>query len=318
MIRGTIYQMEVPHRDSLRIRGVEFGNSSAERSCAIIGSMRGNEAQQAFVCATLVSLLTKIERSGMIMGDKSILVIPCVNPLSMNVQQRFWPGDGADINRSFPGDDQGRSTERIAAAIMRVARLFKYGIQLCSFNQPGDFLPHVRITRQNAISQESLKLAGDFGLSFAMFREPTPFDMGTLNYTWQECGTNAFSLYSHATDRIDRGSAKTVTDAVLRFLTKRNIIKLPDDIDASPGQPTRTLQESELVDIRTERASGFFLSSTQVGHRVKAGQQLGAVLDTMDAHLLEPLASPVSGRVFFMRTDPLIQQHMVVFRIAPE
>jgi hypothetical protein len=38
----------------------------------------------------------------------------------------------------------------------------------------------------------------------------------------------------------------------------------------------------------------------------------------MDARLLESLTAPVAGRVFFMRTDPLIQQHMVAFRIAPE
>ncbi|MDO4796541.1 MAG: M14 family metallopeptidase [Coriobacteriales bacterium] len=317
MIRGTIYQMHVPHREPMRIRGFEFGSEHSERSCAIIGSMRGNEVQQAFVCATLVSLLARIEQSGMIAKNKSVLIIPCVNPLSMNLIERFWPGDGADINRSFPGDSNGRSTERIAAAIMRVARLFTYGIQLCSFNQPGDFMPHVRITHQGPISQESLTLAQDFGLDYAMDREPTPFDSTTLNYVWQECGTNAFSLYSRATNRIDTDSAKTVTDAVLRFLARRQVIELPKELGIAAGHSSRVLRESELVDVRSERASGFFVSSTHAGDHVRAGQQLGVILDTMDAHLLESLASPVSGQVFFMRTDPLIQQHMVLFRIAP-
>lgn len=317
MIRGTIYQMEIPHRDPLRIRGFEFGGGHGEKSCAIIGSMRGDEVQQAFVCATLVSLLARIEQADMIVENKGVLVVPCVNPLSMNILQRFWPGDGADINRSFPGDSEGRSTQRIAAAIMRVARLFEYGIQLCSFNQPGDFLPHVRITHQGPISKESLELAHDFGLSYAMFREPTPYDSATLNYAWQESGTNAFSLYSRATNRIDASSAKTVTDAVLRFLSKRKIIKLPDDIGVTAGHSSTILKESELVDVRSERASGFFVSSTHAGDHVRAGQQLGYILDAMDAHLLESLTAPTSGQVFFMRTDPLIQQHMVVFRIAP-
>jgi predicted deacylase len=310
--------MDIPHREPMRIRGFEFGNERGERSCAIIGSMRGNEVQQAFVCASLVSLLARIEQAGMIAANKCILIIPCVNPLSMNVQQRFWPGDNADINRSFPGDAHGRSTERIAAAVMRVARLFTYGMQLCSFNQPGDFLPHVRIADQGLISTESLRLVGDFGLPFALHRKPTPFDTTTLNYAWQESGTHAFSLYSSATDRIDAASSKVVTDAVLRFLRARKIVEPDGDMDVSAGHVTRVLREAELVDVRTERSSGFFAPAAHAGDRVRAGQRLGAVLDAMDARLLESLTAPVAGRVFFMRTDPLIQQHMVAFRIAPE
>lgn len=318
MIRGTIFQMDVPHRGPMRIRGFEFGDERGERACAIIGSMRGNEVQQTFICSTLVSRIAKIEQEGKIAENKSILVIPCVNPLSMNVQERFWPGDGSDINRSFPGDEHGRSTERIAASIIRVARLFKYGIQLCSFNQSGDFLPHVRIACQGPISNESLGISQDFGLPFCVYRNPTSFDTMTLNYAWQACGTHAFSLYSRATDTIDTASAKVVTDAILRFMAKREIITTTDSVDSVTGNTSRTIQESEIVDVRTERSSGFFVSSVRAGDRVQAGQRLGVVLDTMDSHLLEPLSSPVSGRVFFIRTNPLIQQHMVAMRIVPK
>ncbi len=318
MRRGVIYHIDVPHRSPMRIRGFEFGDEQGDRCCAIIGSMRGNEVQQTFICSTLVSLLAKIEREGRITGKKSVLVIPCVNPLSMNVQQRFWPGDGSDINRSFPGNRNGRSAERIAASIMGVARLFSYGIQMCSFNQSGEFLPHVRIARQGPISNKSLAIARDFGLPYVIHRDPTPYDTATLNYAWQACGTHAFSLYSRATATIDTSSAKMVAHAVLRFMARRGIIEPPDDADEGHTHASKVLSETELIDVRTERSSGFFVSFACVGERVRKGQRLGAVLDTMDAHTLESLASPVAGQVFFVRSDSLIQQHMVAFRIAPE
>ena len=318
MIRGTIYQMRVPYREPLSIRGFEFGNERGARACAIVGSMRGNEVQQAFVCATLVSALASIEREGLIAPNRCILVIPCVNPLSMNTNARFWPVDGADINRSFPGDENGRSTERIAFAVMRVARLFSYGIQLCSFNQPGDFMAHVRLTRQGRVTDESLALARDFGLSYTVLREPSPFDVSTLNYAWQQSGTHAFSLYSRATDRIDTASAKVVCDATLRFLAARQVIAAPHGVDVDVSRTSLLLREDEMRDVLTRRASGFFVPSVRVGERVEAGQRLGTVLDTQDSHPLETLTSPVGGHVFFMRTDPLLQQHMVAFRIAPE
>jgi len=318
MRSGVVYQMEVPHREPVRIRGYEFGNERGARACAIVGSMRGNEVQQAFICARLVALLANLEHEHMISADKNVLVIPCANPFSMNVQQRFWPMDRTDINRSFPGDESGEATERIAAALMRVAQTYEHGIQLCSFNQQGDFLPHVRIMRQGPISGKSAELACDFGFPYIMTREPSPFDKSTLNYTWQQNGTHAFSVYSRATDRIDKGSAHTVTDAVLRFLLARGVLDPAARGLAVQTATSSLLGEDELVDLRTRRSAGFLITTVRVGDRVRKGQKLAQVLDAFDTHVLETLQAPVDGRVFFMRTDSLVQQHMVVLRIAPK
>ncbi len=318
MRRGVIYQLEVPHREAMQIRGFEFGDERGEHACAIVGSTRGNEVQQTFVCASLVESLSNLEREGAIAPRKSVLVIPCVNPYSMNIHERFWPSDGTDINRRFPGNPHGETTERIAAAVMRVVRLYAYGIQLCSFNQPGDFQPHVRVTHQGPISDESLELAPDFGLPFVVRRDPSPFDTGTLNYAWQQCGTHAFSLYSRATDRLDMRSARSVIDAVLRFLEVRGIVRLPSDEVVAQGALSSQLDEANLVDVRTTRASGFLIPMVQAGDRVTKGMPIAQVKDTLDAGTLETLRSPTNGRVFFMRTNPLVQQHMVVVRIAPD
>ncbi|MEE1159283.1 MAG: succinylglutamate desuccinylase/aspartoacylase family protein [Atopobiaceae bacterium] len=318
MRSGVVYQMDVPYREPVRIRGFEFGNERGARSCAVVGSTRGNEVQQTFICARLVALLANLEREGMISANKSVLVIPCVNPFSMNVQQRFWPVDRADVNRSFPGDAQGGTTERIAAAILRVAQTYEHGIQLCSFNQQGDFLPHVRISHQGAISDLSATIARDFGLPYVVTRVPSAFDEMTLNYVWQQHGTHAFSLYSKATDRIDKGSAQLVTDAVLRYLVARDILA-PAAIKATgPASASELLHEGDLVDLRTRRSAGFLITTVRVGDRVRRGQKLAQVLDAYDTHVLETLQAPVDGRVFFMRTDSLVQQHMVVLRIAPD
>lgn len=317
MRKGVIFQMEVPYREPLRVRGFEFGSERGARSCAIVGSTRGNEVQQDFICARLVAQLADLERRGMIVEDKSVLVMPCINPFSMNVQRRFWPLDRSDVNRSFPGSPSGETTERLADAVLRIARTYSHGIQLCSFNQPGDFLPHVRLTHQGPITEESLVLARDFGLPYVLRREPAPFDETTLNYAWQQCGTHAFSLYSRATDYLDTQSAKAVTDAVLRYLRARGILKM-SSAELEPGAPSEAVRESDLLDLRTEHSSGFLVAAVRPGDRVRKGQKLAQVLDAYDTHVLETLQTPVNGRVFFMRTDALVQQHMVVLRIVPE
>lgn len=323
MKRGSLFQLDVPHREPMVVRGYVFGNEQGARSCAIVGSVRGNEIQQSFICANLVARLTQLERAGRMAADKGVLVIPCCNPFSMNTGQRFWPTDDTDINRRFPGNAQGDTTERIAAAIMRVVRTYAYGIQLCSFNQAGDFLPHVRIMRNGETSAESLARARDFGLPYILDREPTPFDKKTLNYTWQDAGTHAFSLYSMATDRIDLASARSVEDAMLRFFERRGILVPANATAQTAAAQTQqtdcmTIRESELVDVRTQHAAGYFVTGTHAGSHVRKGQELARVLDAFDAHVLESLVAPCNGQVFFMRTGSIVQQHMVVFRIVPQ
>lgn len=317
MRKEQIFELEASYREPMRMHGFTIGDQDGARSCAIVGSLRGNEVQQTFICANLVSRLCQYEREGRLCAGKGVIVIPCANPFSMNAQSRFWPTDGTDVNRRFPGDAKGETTERIAAAIMDVVGTYELGIQLSSFNQEGDFLPHVRITRQGPISDESVELARDFGLPYVLVREPLPFDRMTLNYAWQGAGTHAFSLYSKATDRIDVASEDMVVDAIIRFLEARGIVDSRPDDETSPAAASVTLREPDLVEVRTQRSSGYFVTSMQAGMHVSSGQWLADVLDAFDAHVVETLVSPCSGHLFFMRVSPMVQQHMVVFRIAP-
>ena len=313
MRRLTVYRLDVPYREPLRVEAFEFGEHQGVPTCSIVGSMRGDEVQQAYACARVVERLEHVEERGGLRKGVRILVIPCANPLSMNVASRFWPADGTDINRRFPGDAHGETTERVAAGIFGAVHGSAYGIQFASFNQQGDFLPHVRVMRVGAVSDESLAMAEDFRLPCVVSRDAQPFDTGTLNYSWQEWGTHAFSVYSRTTDRIDRPSATLVGNAVMRFLGTRGLISGR----VSGGTDGVRPDEAELVDVRTEGSSGYLDGRVKPGDFVEKGQELGLVLDAFDAHVRERLVSPVAGQVFFCRVKALVQQRMVAYRIVP-
>lgn len=310
----SLFKLDTLYRDQMVIRGFEFGEHAGKRACAIVGSTRGNEVQQEFICAELVRRLSALEAEGKISARKRILVIPCVNPYSMNIQSRFWPLDKTDINRKFPGNARGETTERIAAGLFDAVKNYALGIQLCSFYMPGDFEPNVRITRQGPISDESLQMAADFGLPYVVAKRPGPFDTTMLNYNWQAWDTNAFSLYSRATDQLDMESARVVEDAILRFLAVHRVV----DIDISRAKPTRRIDERDLIDVRTQKSAGFLVPQVAVSEHVHKGQVLAEILDTADAHVREELVAPASGLIFFERVDPLVQQDIICFRIVPD
>lgn len=138
----------------------------------------------------------------------------------MNVGRRFWAADNTDINRMFPGYDQGETTQRIAARIFSAIQGYRYGIHLTSLYLPGDLLPHVRIM-ETGYQHEEEALA--FGLPYVLLRTPQPYDTTTLNYNWQIWDTQAFSLYTHETESVDLTAAQQAVDAILRFLCAKGL-----------------------------------------------------------------------------------------------
>ena len=308
MREEKIIESPALYRDSFRIRSFVFGEG--EKSVCIVGAERGNEYQQIYVASLLVQRMAELEKKGQILPGRSIRIIPCANPYSVNSKKRFWASDNTDINRMYPGYDQGETTQRIAAAVFDVAKEYEYGIQFASFYMPGRFLPHIRIMKTGL---EEPEMARKFGFPYVVLHTPRPFDTTTLNYNWQIWETKAFSVYTTETNHIDVHSAREAVDGVLRFLHTQGILQ-----ERIPGGYYSEIVETvDMAAVRTSRA-GFFFSETQTGERVVRGQKLAEIRDTYTNRLKEELLSPVDGTVFFMRNEPLTYQATAVFKIIPQ
>ncbi len=157
--------MDSPYREPLKISGYCFGHG--QKTACIVGSMRGNEVQQLYICSQIIRKLKKLEASDAIVSDKEIMVVPSVNHHAMNIGKRFWPVDNTDINRMFPGYNLGETTQRIAAGVFEQVKDYDYGIQFASFYMPGDFIPHVRMMNTG---RQNTSLAGLFGLPYVVVR----------------------------------------------------------------------------------------------------------------------------------------------------
>lgn len=305
MKRERIYSLPGLYRESMDIYGYRFGHG--DRAACILGALRGNEIQQMYICARLVKLLTELESRGAIVHDNEILVIPHVNHYSMNIGKRFWPGDNTDINRMFPGYDLGETTQRVAAGVFEAVQDYSYGIQLASFYVPGDFVPHVRMMETGI---QNASLAGQFGLPYVVIRKPQPYDTTTLNYNWQIWNTNAFSVYSGATDQIDEAAANQAAASVLRFLTRMGILRYT----SHSGYISTTVMEGDLTDVYTDRG-GIYRRHFEPGQEVARGDVLATVISPDDGEVLSEIVSPTGGIVFFAHSAPLVMEGTVIYKI---
>lgn len=302
----TLFEMKSPYRDDFRIRGYWFGQG--EKTLAIVGAMRGDEIQQQYTCARLVSRLRNIEQHGGITEEQSILVVPSCNPFSMNVSKRFWAMDGTDINRMFPGYDKGETTQRVAAAIFQSLQGFRYGVQMASFYLSGNFVPHVRMLQTGYEDPDTARL---FGLPFVTLRKPLPFDTTLLNYNWQLWGTKAYSLYTGSTSTLDPEASRQSVDAVLRFLAKTGTI---DYRVQTAGYESELMDEYSLVNI-IAHAAGIFSPQYEAGAHISIGDTLALILDPYTAEIKERVESPVNGTIFFEHNRPLALEHGIIFRL---
>lgn len=306
MHKRTIYQIKGMYRDDFRITGYEFGEG--EKSVCIVGSSRGNEVQQIYCCSRLVKKCRQLEEEGRIRKGHKILIIPSINPYSMNIQKRFWPTDNTDINRMFPGYNLGETTQRIADGVFREIKDYAFGIQFTSFYMPGDFVPHVRMMDEGFSRVETAK---QFGLPYVVIREVRPYDTTTLNYNWQVWNTQAFSLYTTTTARIEPKGAGQAVLAVMNFLSRQGMIKYSIPEQNEP----QVLKDKEMISVRTAK-SGIFEALVKTGEAVDVGQPLANIMDPYEGENLETLYSPVQGVVFFQHNEPLTYADTVVIKIV--
>lgn len=308
MKKEIIFRMASPMRDEFKIKAFRFGSGAP--TLAIVGAMRGDEIQQQYICSQMVKSLKKLEDEGEIVPGHEVMVIPNANHFSMNIEKRFWAMDSTDINRMFPGYDQGETTQRIAAALFEHIKGYAYGIQLASFYIPGDFIPHIRLMETGYQPEAEGNL---FGLPYIYVKAARPFDTTILNYNWQIWGTKAFSLYSGKKQEVDEETAREAVRAILRFMNRMGIISKP----VRSGYTTTTIRDKDIVNIKADTA-GLLFKIKNARQEVTKGDLMAQILDPYDGSVRMNVTAPASGSVFFAHDKPLVLQNTLLYKIVEE
>lgn len=305
MNKRVIYEIKGMYRDDFRVTGYEFGEG--EKSVCIIGNTRGNEIQQIYCCSQLIKKMKQLEEEGRIKEGHKILIIPSVNPYSVNIKKRFWSTDNTDINRMFPGYNLGETTQRIADGVFREIMDYKYGIQFASFYMPGDFVPHIRYMEEGFSEYDEAK---KFGLKYIVERNVRPYDTATLNYNWQVWETSAFSLYTNSTEKISKSGAGQAVLSVMNFMANNDMIKYSAIVEKN----IRVIKDCDFISVRTAK-SGFFEPLVKAGEKVESGSPLAHILNPYEGDLLETLYAPIEGTVFFIHNEPLTYANTAVIKL---
>ena len=168
-------------------------------------------------------------------------------------------------------------------------------------------MPHIRLLDPE---HGSTSLANLFGLPYVIEAKSRPFDRTTLHNNWQRNGTEAFSLYTGMTGKIDDELAAQAVSSILRFLTRMGIIRYY----SHSGYIASVLTEGDLEPIMTE-AAGIFIKKAECGQEVSRGDVLAQIMKADSGEIISEVKAPTDGIIFYAETRPVVYSNLLVFQI---
>ncbi len=194
----------------------------------------------------------------------TVLIVGIVNIHGYRTGSHRNPLDDTKINRTYPGDSEGSSSERIAARTFEIARTADFVLDLHqgSTSRMIDEC-RVRCGRGHRLHAECLELAKAFGCGFILDRKGPD---GQLARAAPDEGVVAIDPELGGSVGWDRRSIETGVDGVFNVLRYYDF--LPGDVAPEPHVRARNFEQYGAP------CGGLVTLAVPLGERVEAGDVL--------------------------------------------
>jgi predicted deacylase len=308
----ALLRMSAPTRDVFDVPLHDFGPANEAPALALVAGLHGNELNGIFVLARLASLLRRIvagERPGTRLVGR-VLVIPAVNVLGVNLRRRRWPFDGTDVNRMFPGYEQGETTQRIAAALLAQTRDARHRIDLHSSNLDFEELPQVRLYDATDTARAA---AVALRLPAVVELRGNPTFSTTLAHAWNGLPGTSLVVQAGQAGALQSAHCERLFRALLGYLVYAGAVS-GLDLPLHADDETHRFGPRQAFPLFADHA-GWFVPRVEVGRWLRGGETLGFVYDGFDGELRAEVRAPVEGLLTGIRRAPLLTEGDLLARI---
>ncbi|WP_319558371.1 succinylglutamate desuccinylase/aspartoacylase family protein [Thiomicrorhabdus sp.] len=269
-----------------------------------------------FVCAAIhgdelngveiIRRLLKIRSLNRMRG--TLIAVPIVNLHGFIHGSRYLP-DRRDLNRSFPGSEEGTLAARMAALFMKeVVSQSTHGIDLHTGAINRTNLPQIRA---NLADSETRRLAEAFAAPLML---NASLRKGSLRSAAVKHGIPILLYEAGEALRFDEISIRAGVRGIVNVL--RELGNLPKTRSSTPAKKSsRAVVSHKSLWVRAEQ-SGIFRSVVIDGARVIANETLlGVISDPFGESDCE-IYSPYNGIVIGQMKMPLVNEGEALFHIA--
>ncbi len=304
----TVVSAALPVHERLTIRKNRLAPPTGDtvglpRLCVITGT-HGDELEGQYVCYELQRRIHAQPEALTGIVD----IYPATNPLGMDTIRRGIPMFDLDMNRIFPGSEDGPAAEYLAARLMADLQGAACAVDIHASNIFLREIPQVRLGENNA--GRLLPLARLLNTDFIWVHASATVLESTLAYSLNAAGVPALAVEMGISLRLTPAYGDQLTDGLFALMAQLGIW-------SGKTPPVRTPTEStdgEVALISAERP-GMFIPAVPHGAEVQRGQLIGEIVDPLRGEAVQRVTAPGNGWLFTLREYPACYAGSVLARI---
>lgn len=311
----TVVSINLPIDEKLIIKKQvisSFGDNDAAcektngaKKISIVTGIHGDELEGQLVCFELQRRIK--EHPEFLSGIVDIY--PTLNPLGIESVTRSLPSFDIDMNKTFPGFNDGTMIEYIASNIMSDFSSSDFVVDIHASSIFIREIPQIRIPYKfkDKLKEKSHLLNMDliWASDCPSVRE------NSLCYALNDKGIDAVVVDMGIAMFFTREYCLQVTDGI--FVLMKNL-----GIWSGPVvEPKKAIYVEEVspTEIITSKVPGMFVREVEIGQKVEKGQILGRVIDPLEGTIKQEVVATESGLLFTIREYPIVQIGSLLGRI---
>lgn len=303
----TVVSMELPVDEHLRVQKNRIMPSCVtgnEKRISVVTGTHGDELEGQFVC---YELLRRIQAQPECL--KGIVdVYPALNPLGIDSITRGIPMFDLDMNRIFPGTEEGPMMETFVKYLTDDL----LGSDLCiDIHASNIFLMEIPQVRINELTADTLvPYAKKLNVDFVWVHASATVLESTLAYSLNVKDTPTLVVEMGVGMRITKEYGNQLVDGIL------NVMKEIGIWTGETAEVKKPIVSSDrAVGYLNASVPGIFVPKVQIGDIVEEGDVLGEILSPLHGEVAETVKAPIAGLVFTRREYPVVYEGSLLGRI---
>lgn len=302
----TICAIPLPVSETLEIKKNRLqGDYKQPKRISIVTGIHGDELEGQYVCWAVNQRIQKNPECLHGIVD----IYPAMNPLGIESLNRGIPGFDLDMNRIFPGNEQGSMAEHVVAAIIEDLTGSDLVLDIHASNIFLTEIPQVRINVQH--KDTLVPTAKNLNIDFIWVHANSTVLESTLAYSLNSRNTPTLVVEMGVGMRLTRAYGEQLTDGIFSVMKEMGIWS-GDTID--PKEPIVSQKDDEVIFLNAP-TSGIFIKDARHGDYLKAGDAVGRIVDPLSGEILAKIQSPQNGLLFTIREYPVVDEGSLMARI---
>lgn len=275
-----------------------------EKRICIVTGIHGDELEGQYVC---YELNRKIQENIQFLNG-IVDIYPALNPLGIDSVHRGMPTFDLDMNRIFPGSENGSMAEHVASKIIEDIDGSDMCIDLHSSNIFLREMPQVRVSEH--IAEKLVQYAKLLNVDFIWVHPVATVLESTLTYNLNNRNIPTLLVEMGVGMKITKEYGDQLVKGIFNLMKEMNIWK--GEVSQVKEPIISTEKEVELINAKS---SGIFMPCVDHLADIKNGDKIGEILNPLTGEIEEKVISPCDGMIFTLREYPVVYEGSLIARV---